>query len=138
MSEKQESIKELVLQKRDEGKVVFMTLEGAASIPVDVFIRQPVNGILYDLNRLEETALTFMPDPKWVNDFAVALTIRALYADKAALEARLSKMEEDVRHMKRWASGFNVQVNPQVVLDAVVRMCDEALAGENEVAHPNG
>jgi hypothetical protein len=45
---------------------------------LDEFIKQPADGILYDLNRLEETALTFIDDPKWVNDFAVALVIRKL------------------------------------------------------------
>jgi hypothetical protein len=58
---------------------------------------------------------------------AAAYRIDIEAIEVAALEARLSKMDGDVRHMKRWASGFNVQVNPQVVLDAVVRMCDDAL-----------
>lgn len=74
--------KELVLEGRDEGKVVFLQYDGSEfavmSAPIDEFIKQPAEGILYDLNRLEEIALTYLDDPKWVNDFAVALTIRAL------------------------------------------------------------
>jgi len=74
--------KELVLEGRDEGKVVFLQYDGSGfaviSAPVDEFIKQPADGILYDLNRLEEITLTYIDDPKWVNDFAVALTIRAL------------------------------------------------------------
>ena len=43
------------------------------------FIEQPVEGILYDLNRGEEVTLTIInDDPKWVNDYAVAKVIRAL------------------------------------------------------------
>jgi hypothetical protein len=74
-----EDIKKLVLDKRKEGKIVVMGIEGPMSMNIKEFIKQPVDGILYDLNRLEETALTFIDDPKWVNDFAVALTIRELY-----------------------------------------------------------
>ena len=75
-----EDIKKLVLNKRKEGKIVVMGIEGPMSMNIKEFIKQPVDGILYDLNRLEETALTFIDDPKWVNDFAVALTIRELCA----------------------------------------------------------
>ena len=80
-----DEIKQLVLDKREEGKVVFTTLDGYASADVSKFIKQPTDGILYHLNRLEEVALTFIDDPKWVNDFAVALTIRALKAENEAL-----------------------------------------------------
>ena len=86
MSEKLNTLKQLVLEKRDEGKVVYLSHNGReydmVSTPVEHFIQQPADGILYDLNRLEEVVLTFMGDPeasyKWINDFAVALTIRAL------------------------------------------------------------
>jgi hypothetical protein len=55
------------------------------------------------------------------------------WADEvAALEQRVEGLEEGVKHTKRWASGFNVHVNPQVVLDAVVRMCDDTLASQEE------
>ncbi len=81
MSEK--TTKELVLEGRDDGKVVWLQHDGdglaVMSAPIEEFIRQSADGILYDLNRLEETALTFMDDRKWVNDFAVALIIRALH-----------------------------------------------------------
>ncbi len=80
-----EKVKKLVLDKRKEGKLVFMGNETLISMDVKEFIKQPVDGILYDLNRLEEVALTFIDDPKWVNDFAVALTIRELYAENERL-----------------------------------------------------
>ncbi len=75
-----EKVKKFILDKRKEGKLVVAGIEGLMSMDVKEFIKQPVDGILYDLNRLEETALTFIEDPKWVNDFAVALTIRELYS----------------------------------------------------------
>jgi len=78
-------LKQLVLGKRDEGKIVYRSHEGLMAVPVDQFIQQPADGILYDLNQLEEVVLTFIDDPKWINDFAVALTIRALKKDMDAL-----------------------------------------------------
>jgi hypothetical protein len=51
---------------------------GLASANIDEFIKQPLDGILYDLNRLPEVVLTFIDDPKWVNDYAVYLVIKRL------------------------------------------------------------
>ena len=42
------------------------------------FIKQPTDGMLYDLNRDEATVLTFLPDTKWINDYAVVKVIREL------------------------------------------------------------
>jgi len=71
-------LRDLILKKRDEGKVVFMGIEGPMEADLEVFIKQPTTGILYDLNRAPEVVLTFINDPKWVNDFAVGLVIAAL------------------------------------------------------------
>lgn len=71
-------IKDLILKKAEEGKIVFMTLEGPMEADLDEFIKQPTEGILYDLNRDCATVLTFIEDPKWVNDFAVGLVIAKL------------------------------------------------------------
>lgn len=72
-------LKEHILAERDKGNLVFQALPGEfMSAPVGEFVKQPVDGMLYDLNRGEEIALTFIDQPKWVNDFAVALVIRKL------------------------------------------------------------
>ena len=49
-----------------------------------------------------------------------------------ALAAKLEKRENGLVHIRRWASAYNVQVNPQVVFDAVVRMCNDVLAAQEE------
>ena len=82
------TLKKLVLEKRKEGKLVYATIAGPISVNVAEFIKQPADGILYDLNRLEEVVLTFIDDPKWVNDFAVALIIREL-------KKRIAELEKD-------------------------------------------
>ena len=75
------ALRDMILAERDKGNVVFQALPGQfMTAPLDEFVKQPVDGILYDLNRSEEISMTFMNDPKWVNDFAVALVIRKLHA----------------------------------------------------------
>lgn len=72
-------LKDYILAERDKGNIVVHGLPGELmSMPLAEFIKQPVEGMLYDLNRLEEVTMTFLHDPKWVNDFAVAMVIRAL------------------------------------------------------------
>lgn len=78
--------KKLIMKKRKEGKVCFMGIEGLMSGDVDDFIKQPSEGILYDLNRGLETTLTIMPEKRWINDIAVAVTIVALKKRIAELE----------------------------------------------------
>lgn len=81
-----EDMRDFILKERDKGNIVVWGLEGKLmTMNLGEFIKQPAEGILYDLNRLEEISLTFIGDRKWVNDFAVALTIRKL---KAQIEAK--------------------------------------------------
>jgi len=87
---KKPSLKELILKKAKEGKVVFMGIEGPMEADLDKFIDQPIEGLLYDLNRLPEVVLTFIDDPKWINDYAVHLVI-------VRLKARLLKAEAGER-----------------------------------------
>ena len=79
-------LKDKVLQERENGNVVFWALpDQLAIMKLDDIVEQPVDGILYDLNRSEEVSLTFMDDKKWVNDFAVAQVIRKLVQQRNAL-----------------------------------------------------
>ena len=74
-----EKLRAYILAERTKGNIVFHGLPGQLmGAELDQFVEQPVDGMLYDLNRLEEISLTFLNDPKWVNDFAVALVIRKL------------------------------------------------------------
>ncbi len=83
--EAHEEMKDRVLAERDKGNILVLGIEGPMTMPLDSFVEQPADGILYDLNRGEEVALTFMAQRKWVNDFAVALTIRKLVAQRDEL-----------------------------------------------------
>lgn len=91
MSKSDEALKEKVLNDRREGKVTMWLLPGElGTMPVEEFVKQPADGILYDLNRLEENALSDVGNIRWVNDFAVAVTIRKLVEQRDELQKKLN------------------------------------------------
>jgi len=71
-------IKDKILEEYKKGNIVVASFDGLQVTPLDEFIKQPTEGMLYDLNRCEAVVLTFLPDPKWVNDYAVSKVIQAL------------------------------------------------------------
>lgn len=102
---------ELVLEEREKGNVVYLALDAILSAPVKEIIKQPVDGLLWDLNRDEATALTFMDREgmaHWVNNFAVALVIRELKSQLAKREDELDEEKEKtgkLRHdLAEWLS----------------------------------
>lgn len=89
-----EQIKDKILSERDKGNVVISDFEGLKSISLNEFIKQPTEGLLYDLNRSEPVVLTFIEDPKWVNDFAVCQVIHALKRRIDELEKIIKKYND--------------------------------------------
>ena len=73
-----ETFRDMVLEEYKKGNIVFSSIEGFKVAPLDKFLEQPIEGILYDLNRGEEVILTLIKDQKWVNDYAVAKVIREI------------------------------------------------------------
>lgn len=88
-------LKDKILAEYEKGNVVVKGVEGLQVMPIKDFVsKQPADGILYDLNRDEATVLTFIDDPKWINDFAVAKTIRELMNQLADLRAENERLKE--------------------------------------------
>lgn len=85
-------LKDLILKKAKEGKIIFMTIDGPMEAALEDFLKQPTKGILYDLNRDRPTILTHVSNNniKWVNDFAVGMVISKLkeYYDRAMEKKR--------------------------------------------------
>lgn len=83
---------DFISKKTMDGYIVTRTIEGLISTSKDEFISQDADGILYDLNRDEATTLTLAKngviENRWVNDLAVAKTIRAL-------KEKLDKYEQE-------------------------------------------
>jgi len=77
--EQLESIRDKVLAEWDKGNLVYADIEGLKSIKLEEFVKQPLEGMLYDINRDTATILTFIEDPKWVNDFALTKLLEYYY-----------------------------------------------------------
>lgn len=66
-----------------EGKVVLMTIEGLRIIEIKELLKQPVEGVLYDLNRDMATLTTLFKDSgdiRYINDIALVNVLKYLYA----------------------------------------------------------
>ena len=81
-----ESIKDKVLAEWEKGNLVFADFEGLKSIRFEDFINQPLDGMLYDINRNMATILTYIDEPKWVNDFALTKLLEYYYNKCKELE----------------------------------------------------
>lgn len=93
-TKEQIAFKDFIYAERDKGNIVVMGLEGPMSMPLEEFVKQPADGMLYDLNRSEEVVMTFIHERKWVNDFAVALTIRKLVEQRDAARSDAADRSE--------------------------------------------
>ena len=131
-------VRDLILAERDKGNIVVSTIEGLMTMPLDEFVKQPADGMLYDLNRGEEVSLTFLSDRKWVNDFAVALVIRRLAAELAAAEQRAEQariladaLMGKMLDADKLADFRNNTLNQ---LDAIHNALDAAL-GDTDITH---
>ena len=89
-----ESIRDRILARWEKRDIVFASVGGLHFANIDEFIKQPEEGILYDLNRSEAVVLTLINDPKWINDFAVCKTIRVLKARIDELEKQLEAVKD--------------------------------------------
>lgn len=89
---------EIVLEERDKGNAVCILLpDTVGTQPVKEMVKQPTDGLLWDLNRDEATALAFMDKEgmlHWVNNFAVALVIRELKSQLARAEREIEQLKE--------------------------------------------
>ena len=74
-----ESIRDKVLAEWDKGNLVYADVDGLKSIKFDDFIKQPLEGMLYDINRCLPVIVTYIEDPKWVNDFALTKLLEYYY-----------------------------------------------------------
>lgn len=82
-----EEFEECLKQLEDivnKGGIFFMTCDGIMTQELNTFLKQSVEGILYDLNRDKATTIALARSAdsflgkRWVNDLAVAYVIKAL------------------------------------------------------------
>lgn len=89
-------IKDLILTEYEEGNIVVSTHDGLRFGKLSEIIEQETSGLLYDLNRDAGTILTFIEDPKWVNDYACMQVIVALKEKIKILDAKLLELEKPI------------------------------------------
>lgn len=78
-TEQRQHIKDMVLAEWEKKHVVFASIDGLHKCSLDEFVKQPLEGILYDINRDESTVTAFLNDPKWINDYALTKLLRYYY-----------------------------------------------------------
>ena len=89
--------RDLVLKEYEKGNIVFQNITGLHTIPLKEFIKAPIEDMLYELNRDEAVILTFIDDPKWINDFAVCKVITELKNQLNELKNENSNKDIDKR-----------------------------------------
>ncbi len=110
----------VINDKFKEGRIAYATFEGIVSVPFKEFLSQPVEGILYDLNRSEVVIGMFLDDPGWVNDFAMAKTVRALYAERQGNERLRDAVQRFCEHpaiIEASSSSTDVATRYKAVMD---------------------
>ena len=86
MDEKE--LRDKILEEYKNGKICYRTIEGIFSAKIEYFVKQPLEGMLYDINRDRATVLSFLDDPKWTNDFALTVLLEHYYNRVKELEAK--------------------------------------------------
>ena len=98
MSEK--TIKDFILEEYKNGFIIINTFEGLKKAKLSEIVKQPIEGLLYDLNRNESTIFTFIDnDEKWINDFASSMVIKHLVEIIEYRDAEITTLKEDCSGM---------------------------------------
>lgn len=75
-------INKAVFQAFKDGYIVIYTVDGLERVPIENFVKQPLEGMLYDMNHLETVIRTHAAhdeDFGWVNDMAMLKTLEYFY-----------------------------------------------------------
>ena len=96
MEDNQELL-EKIIQEEKNTNICIMTAEGMKKIPINNFINQSAESILYDLNRDKSTTITIAKTAKgkrWINDYATAVVIENLKKEYDKLSNKYDLLEE--------------------------------------------
>ena len=89
----QEQLKEFILSEYQKGNIVVSGWEGLQVWKLDEIMNQSIEGILYDCNRDAGTILTWLNDPKWVNDYALMTICDKLWYENKDLKEKLAQQD---------------------------------------------
>ena len=118
-----EELKDFILSKKREGKIVFYTIEGLAEAKMEKIIQQPAEGLLYDLNRDMGTLLhqASEDNPCWVNDIALACItefllnkVNEITDERDNWRKRCEELEQELDFEKEKVSILNERLDEAV------------------------
>jgi predicted RNase H-like nuclease (RuvC/YqgF family) len=87
--EKNNELLDKVLSLQADNKIAFMTIDGLQGGPIEDFVKQPIEGQLYDVNRDRATLYSMANENKnkrWINDLALVYMYE--YANETIEEQR--------------------------------------------------
>jgi hypothetical protein len=97
------TMQDKILTEHKRGNIVFIQGDQLAIAPIAEFVKQPAEGLLYDLNRLPEDVLSWTDDPRWINEFAVQAVIMYLHGENERLRATLGLIKSrGMAHGVEW------------------------------------
>lgn len=102
--EEQNGIKKVVLNEYKKGNLVINGNDGIQVAPLKEIIKQPIDGLLYDLNRNEMVILTFINDPKWINDYALVQVLREF-------KNQISNLESENKNLRDFLASHKIEVD---------------------------
>lgn len=94
--EKNNELLEEILGYQADGKIAFMTIEGLRYGPIEEFVKQRVEGQLYDVNRDRAILYSMANEGKnkrWVNDLALVYMYE--YANEI-----IKRQQEEIDNLK--------------------------------------
>lgn len=102
--EKNNELLDEILSLRADDKIAFMTIEGLRYGPIADFVKQPLEGQLYDVNRDRATLYTMANENKnkrWVNDLALVYLYE--YANEVIENQRkeIVNLKSELRMVKK-------------------------------------
>jgi hypothetical protein len=82
-----------IVNNAKNGRISIVTIEGLCVTGIDELLNQPIEGVLYDLNRDDVSILSSTDkNNRWINDYAAAQIIKYQASRIAALESQLESL----------------------------------------------
>lgn len=87
-----EELRKLILDEWKNGYIVYDTIDGYEKCKIEDFVKQPIEGQLYDINRDMATCLTLIGEKGWVNNTASTNLLTYYYKKCKELEKKLKEV----------------------------------------------
>jgi len=125
-------IKNLILNEYEKGNIVISDFDGLKTMPLKAIVEQHADGLLYDINRNETVILTFIDDPKWINDYASTKIIRELKKQLDEKEPINQKLLNALTKIAEWNLNLD-EAGMYNALDDITDIAIKAIKQEEQL-----